>query len=247
MRGPTAGAALAAMERLPILSFEEIGTKGITILAPHPDDESLGCGGLIRAARDRDVPVTIVVLSDGTGSHPGSSSYPAERLRALREAEALAAAGVLGVPSDNVHFLRLPDRFVPSGGPAAEAAVAQLADHIRRSGSDFVAVTWEEDPHCDHKAAASLARAACTLTSTRLFAYPIWGRTLLPDAEVTALPGNGFRLDIRNELAAKQKAIAAHRSQTTDLIADDPNGFTLTPELLSLFETSCEVYLEMQL
>lgn len=245
MSGPTAGEALAAMERFPILSFEEIGPKAILIIAPHPDDESLGCGGLIRAARDRGVPVCIVILSDGTGSHPGSSAYPADRLRALRESEALTAASLLGVASGDVHFLRLPDRFVPSEGAAAEPVVGRLAELVRSSESDFVAVTWGEDPHCDHKAAASLAQAACTHTSARLFCYPIWGRTLPADADVKALPGKGFRLDIRNERTAKREAVAAHRSQTTDLITDDPNGFTLTPELLSLFDTSYEVYVEV--
>ena len=247
MSRPTAAEALAAMEGLPLLSFEEIGAKSITIIAPHPDDESLGCGGLIRAARDRDVPVTIVILSDGIGSHPGSSSYPPDRLRALRETEALAAARLLGVASPDVHFLRLPDRFVPGEGPAAAPVIGHLVELIRSSGSDFVAVTWDEDPHCDHKAAASLARAACTGASARLFAYPIWGRTLPPGADVKVIPRDGFRLDIRNERAPKREAVAAHRSQTTDLISDDPNGFTLTPALLSLFDTSCEFYLEVSL
>lgn len=247
MSRPTAGEALAAMQRLPLLSFEEIGTTGITIIAPHPDDESLGCGGLISAARERDVPVTIVILSDGTGSHPASSSYPPARLRALREAEALAAARLLGVAADDVHFLRLPDRFVPSDGAAADPVIDGLANLIRSSASDVVAVTWEEDPHCDHKAAAALARSACRGTSARLFAYPIWGLTLPPDAAIKALPCNGFRLDIRNERAAKRAAVAAHRSQTTDLITDDPSGFTLTPAHLSLFDTPCEVYLEVSL
>ncbi|MEP9380637.1 PIG-L deacetylase family protein [Aquabacter sp. CN5-332] len=232
------------MEHLPFLSFEEIGARSIAIIAPHPDDESLGCGGLIRAARDRGVPVCIIILSDGTGSHPGSPSYPPERLKTLRETEARLAASALGVPSDNVHFLRLPDRFVPGDGPAAEAVVEILVKILRLTESDFIAVTWDEDPHCDHKAAAALARAACAALPARLFAYPIWGRTLSPDAPVTAVTRKGFRLRIDNELPAKRAAISAHLSQTTDLIADDPNGFRLTPDLLALFEVPYEIYVE---
>ncbi len=244
MSKTTAAQALAAMEDLPLFRFEDIKARSITIIAPHPDDESLGCGGLIRAARDRGIPVGIVIVSDGTGSHPGSPSYSADGLRALRETEARLAATELGVPQDNVHFLRLPDRFVPSDGPSAEAAVDILNEIIRVSESDFVAVTWGEDPHCDHKAAAALARAACAKSSARLFAYPIWGRVLPPDAPVKAI-SHGFRLNVEGEMAAKRKAIAAHLSQTSNLIEDDPNGFRLTPDQLALFDAPYEIYLEM--
>ena len=89
---------LRALERLPWRDRDEIvGAAPLLVLAPHPDDESLGCGGLIAesCARGRDVHVAI--LTDGTGSHPSSPSYPAPRLRALRQREALAAVEALGL------------------------------------------------------------------------------------------------------------------------------------------------------
>jgi hypothetical protein len=53
----------------------------------------------------------------------------------------------------------------------------------------------------------------------------------------------GWRLDTTRHLPAKRRAIAAHRSQTTDLIDDDPNGFRLPDEFLALFTRPFEVFL----
>ena len=59
--------ALAAMMDMPLLSFGQLAIRGLIVVAPHPDDESLGCGGLIAAATAEDIPVRIVVVSDGAG------------------------------------------------------------------------------------------------------------------------------------------------------------------------------------
>ena len=56
----------------------------------------------------------------------------------------------------------------------------------------------------------------------------------------------GWRLDVRAALPLKEAAIAAHRSQTTDLIADDPGGFRLLPQVLAHFTRPWEIFLEEQ-
>ncbi|MFZ1431665.1 MAG: PIG-L family deacetylase [Geminicoccaceae bacterium] len=73
--------------------------RGVVVVAPHPDDESLGCGGLIAACCAHGIEVRLLVLSDGTGSHPNSRRYPADRLRDLREAELEQATSILGLPA----------------------------------------------------------------------------------------------------------------------------------------------------
>ncbi|MEH1898605.1 MAG: hypothetical protein V7K94_25515 [Nostoc sp.] len=79
----------------------------------------------------------------------------------------------------------------------------------------------------------------------RLIEYPIWDwdsdqRESLPGSlEVTTC-----RLNISAVVEFKQQAIAAYRSQTTDLIDDDPDGFRLTPEMLANFTHPWEVYIE---
>ncbi|AWN46760.1 PIG-L family deacetylase [Methylobacterium terrae] len=241
-----ADAFLAAAEALPVRSLREIvPSGGIVVVAPHPDDESLGCGGLIAEACARGVPVRLVVVSDGVGSHPNSPSHPPERLRSLRESETLAAAAALGLSAEHVAFLRLPDRFVPASGPEAEAAAGAIAAAARSCGAGALFVTWAHDPHCDHGASAAIAGLARTLLGgVALHAYPVWGWTLPPATEVGA-PPRGARLAIHPHRDAKAAAIAAHRSQTTDLIADDPDGFRLEPAMLARFGREHEIFLEI--
>lgn len=235
---------LRAAEQLPLVDLAQIvGTGGLVVVAPHPDDESLGCGGLIAAARAAGHEVRIVVVSDGVGSHPNSLTHPPARLRCLRREEARAAAAALGVAADEIIFLDLPDRYVPSMGPVADAAAARIVEIARSIDAGALFVTWEHDPHVDHHAAHAIAWAAAReLAPARLFAYPIWGWELPGGTEVGD-PPRGMRLDITRQLPAKQAAVGAHRSQTTELISDDA-GFCLRPEVLQRFDRPYEIYLE---
>lgn len=241
-----ADAFFAALDRLPVASLDAIlGTGGLVVVAPHPDDESLGCGGLIALASAANRPVRLVVLSDGCGSHTHSLLYPPERLRALREVETLTAVAELGLASDTVRFLRLPDARVPSKGPQAEAAAESIVEAAQTCAAGAVCVTWGHDPHCDHQAAAAIvALARPRLIGARIFAYPVWGHTLPAEADVGAAP-SGVRLDVTGAIAAKRQAVARHASQTTALIADDPEGFRLEPAMIDRLCGCYEPFIEM--
>jgi LmbE family N-acetylglucosaminyl deacetylase len=236
---------LAAAEALPFVGLDAlVGSGGLVVVAPHPDDESLGCGGLIAAARAQGRPVRLVVVSDGCGSHPNSRAYPPARLRALREAETRDAAAALGLPAADVQFLGLPDARVPGTGPQAAAAARAIAAAAHAVGAGAVFVTWRHDPHCDHAAAAALVDLARpAMPGVRVLAYPVWGWTLPAQTEVGP-PPRGARLDVTANLAAKARAVAAHRSQTTGLIDDDPTGFRLDATMLARFARPFEIFLE---
>jgi LmbE family N-acetylglucosaminyl deacetylase len=228
-----ADAFLEAADRLPPADLETlVGPGGLVVVAPHPDDESLGCGGLIAAACAAKRDVRLVVVSDGCGSHTHSALYPPERLRDLREAETLRAVAVLGLAPEHVTFLRLPDAHVPSDGPRAEAAAGAVIGAAQACRAGAVFVTWRHDPHCDHKAAAAIvALARGRMPGVRIYEYPVWGWTLPPETEVGPAP-EGLCLDVSAFRATKAKAVAAHASQTTDLISDDPTGFRLEPAMI---------------
>ncbi len=235
---------LREMRGLPVAGLEAlIGEGPLLVLAPHPDDESLGCGGAIAEARARGQAVFVAVVTDGTASHPKSKVYPAARLQALREEEVRAAVAELGVPSSCLTFLGLPDGRAPHRGPAFDRAAATLTGLARSQGVGTVCATWRHDPHPDHLATYRLGRAVATAAGIRLLCYPVWGwtlsaRTWLPRGEL-----DGFRVDIGARLEAKRRAVACHHSQIPGLIDDDPGGFTMSHEFRSIFDQRYETFL----
>ena len=237
---------------LPLYPAAQVTNWGPTVVvAPHPDDESIGCGGAIALLRQRDIPVRVLFVSDGTGSHPTSRSHPPDVLRALREAEALAALALLGVRAEQTTFLREPDRFVPrDGSPGFDAAVGRVVEVLRGwigSVAATILVPWRRDPHCDHRASWELIQAAVAATglNVTVVEYPVWVSELgAPEDFPPAEEMHAWRLDISTVIAIKRAAITTHRSQTTDLIDDDPGGFRLTPRLLTRFTVPWEIFIE---
>ena len=236
---------LAAAAELPLGTLADvIDGGGLVVVAPHPDDESLGCGGLIAEACATGIDVRLIVVSDGVGSHPNSRRYPPAQLRSLREEETCRAAAALGLARSAIRFLRLPDRNVPTQGAAAEAASDTIVAAARACNAHAICVTWRHDPHCDHAASACLVDAARDkLGGIRVLAYPIWGWNLPAGTEVGG-PPTGLRIDISRHLRAKVAAISAHRSQTTNLIDDDPEGFRLAPEMIARLTVRHEILLD---
>src|ERR1700677_2278394 len=236
----TASDVITAMETLPDAEIETIlGGERPLILAPHADDESLGCGGLITACCERGQQPVVAILTDGAASHPGSRQYPPERLRQLRAQEARQAVATLGLSSDNLVFFNYPDTALPPGQAISE----RIAIVARDRGCSVMLAPWLHDPHCDHEAAAILAREAARRAPCRLLSYPVWGWLLPPDHPLPVKHVAGYKLSIAKHLQAKRSAVAAHASQYSALINDSPEGFRLPPELLSVFERPYEVFL----
>ena len=235
---------LADSIRLPFRSLTS--QESVLVVAPHPDDETLGCGGEIALLRSQNCPVWVLVVSDGTQSHPRSRKYPAPVLQQLRQQETLDALTILGVDQEAVTFLRLLDGAV-STLATLEQYQAECRDYLKAIAPKTIFLPWRHDPHSDHRATWQLIHSAIAdlKFSPRLIEYPIWDwdsdqSNGLPDsAQIMS-----WRLDIKSVVSLKQRAIAAYRSQITDLIDDDPEGFRLTPEMLANFTRPWEVYFE---
>lgn len=241
---------LADPQSLPLYPKTTVAEFGTTlIVAPHPDDETLGCGGAIALLAQFGHPVQVLVISDGTASHPNSRKYPEPKLRSLREQETLNALKLLGIKRSALTFLGLKDSAVPTpGNTGFEQAVAQCQTYLTALTPATICLPWRRDPHADHRASWQIMAQAISnlLISPRILEYPIWSWEQIEDHDLpTPQQVQAWRLDISSVLPQKLAAIAQYRSQTTDLIDDDPDGFQLTPEVLAHFDRNWELYLEV--
>lgn len=240
---------LAAPEKLELKPPETVLSWGKTlIVAPHPDDESLGCGGAIALLREFDAEVFVLVLSDGTLSHPNSKKFPPGKLRDLREDEIKKALKVLGVSPNCIEFFRYKDRCVPNENSENwQEAAERCLEYLAELKPETILVPWRRDPHPDHRAAFQLFNYAKqkNLTAIKILEYPIWLWEIAEtDDAPRAVEVAAWRLDIKKVQDKKQRAIGKHKSQITDLIDDDAEGFRLSPEVLENFMIDWEVYLE---
>ncbi len=215
------------------------------VIAAHPEDESLGCGGAIALLRRLGVDVRVLVLSDGPRASAQSRRIPSGVLRQAREREALAALEILGVPAHAAAFLRLEERAVPGADmPGFDEVAALCRSHLASFAPSTVLLPWRGEPHHDYRAAWQLVEAARAglRRPPRLIEYPVWmwgtEGSWLPHADEV----RAWRLDIRPAQAQKHAAIAAYRSQ---LIASERGGgFGLSVEMLTHAGYPWELFLE---
>jgi N-acetylglucosamine malate deacetylase 1 len=215
------------------------------IIAPHADDETFGCGGIIALKRRQGVPVTVVIVTDGAASHPDRN--PAE-LIAERQAEALAATAHLGVPASEVVFINGPDGQLTSLPPDQHAAIVNtIANLLTAKQPTEVYAPRSDDRHPDHEATNRLVRQAIAQASNTagpapkitLLEYPVW---LLWWAPV-GLPASAMNLDSARRIdigpAARQKAdaIAVYHSQLPSMPRNFMAQFTGGFELFFVAET----------
>lgn len=220
--------------------------RRLLVIAPHPDDESLGCGGLIARTIAAQGAVCTVFVTDGGASHPGSQAWPRERLATQRKQEALAALAALGAGAGPRLFLDLRDADMPAeGAPAWTDAVERLTTCIDAFQPDLALLPWRRDPHRDHRDSWRLATEAIRRSGGRpdVLEYAIWLDEL---GAAEDFPHGGeatlITFDIAAFVAHKRAAVAAHASQTTDLIDDDPGGFRLTSETIARLCQSIETF-----
>lgn len=237
-------ASLTTATNFPLRSVSTINPGRVLIVAPHPDDETLGCGGAIAMLRSHNYPVQVLVVSDGTLSHPRSRKFPAPVLRQLREQETINALNILGVESDKVTFLRLPDGAIADH---LDSTMIQVKSYLETIVPTTIFLPWRCDPHPDHRATWGLFdRALLSLPiSPRRIEYPIWDWDTEQRGMVeTTIKVIGWRLETSDVRGLKQTAIAQYRSQITNLIDDDPEGFRLTAEMLANFAQPWELFFE---
>ncbi|MBI4776489.1 MAG: PIG-L family deacetylase [Deltaproteobacteria bacterium] len=174
--------------------------KRVLVVAPHPDDDIIGCGGaLIRHVRAGD-PVRVVFLTRGDkGDFTGrfGAEYPA-----VREAEARDAARLIGV--HDLEFLPYRDREVRPDAPLVRDLSAALSTHQ----AGLVYGPSPTEAHPDHRAAAKALWTAAAHCD-----FPI--RVAFYETSAPLKPT--VLVDISDIMEMKMEALHRHRSQLMDV------------------------------
>lgn len=215
----------------------------VLIVAPHADDETLGCAAVMLRAVRAGRRVGVVIVSDGSQSVQSATISP-QRLAALRVDEAVAAVSVLGVAKDSVWFLGFPDsRLNESQGDIADALLARIASWQPAE----VFVPYGIDGHRDHRAVAaaidllvSAGKIACPV-----YEYPVWFWPWQALRHL-AMPRRLMRLrrvSTAGCLPSKRQAMLSYRSQLENFTGE-PGAWFLEPRMLANFFKANELFFE---
>lgn len=168
--------------------------KRVLVIAPHCDDESLGCGGTLHKHHLQGHDITAVFMTDG--SMCDSPNGIQETIEA-RKIEAEQAGKILGI--NQRIFLGHPDRQLRANEPA----IRQMEDIFEKISPDIVYLPFYLDNHPDHMETARICLSALHRrpVKTVLF-YELW-TTLIPNRLV----------DISKTVENKMEAIRVYRSQ----------------------------------
>jgi LmbE family N-acetylglucosaminyl deacetylase len=207
------------------------------VLAPHPDDETLGVGGSLASWAADGVEILVVAVTDGEGSHPDSPTLTPEELAARRQDERRRAMDELGFGGATILRAELPDGHVARHRDA-------LRDYLLRVvvPGDTVLAPIPGDGHPDHDAVAEVAREAATCRGAAVWHYAVWlWHWATP--EDPAIPHDGAVAVTlpRSAYEAKQAAVACFTTQIEPLSDDARDAAVLPPDVLARLMREVEV------
>jgi len=196
--------------------------KKIIVFAPHPDDETLGCGGTIAKRISEGCEVLAVVMTDGRYAFLNvldiDSDPTPEELKAIRKEEVKRATEILGVPEENLIFLDFVDRTLENNEEEAEEKVAEILSKNRPMEVYF---PYKRDGHPDHRAAYRIVRNSIRKSgiSALMYQYSITHKYArigaIVDVFLNFLRLNILRVDVSKFLLLKEAALKEFKSELT--------------------------------
>ena len=235
-----AASGLAGLAALP-LSPQELGAMRFVVLAAHPDDESLGAGGLLALLASAGADVEVLLCTAGEGSHPDSATTTPARLGAVRRKEFGAAMELLGL-AGRWQFLGLPDGGLNERLPEMCTLLREAI--ARRPGPPqqvALVAPYRADGHADHDALGTAAASIAREAGHALLEYPIWYWLWASPEDPAWQSWVRLPLD-RNHQAAKRAALELHTSQIRPLSALAGDGALLGEEFLEHFHRPFETF-----
>ena len=212
----------------------------VVVVAAHPDDETLGAGGLLAELAAAGRPAEIVVVTDGAASHPGSSTLGVADLRRRRVEEVRRALDLLS-PSSRVTLLGHEDGAVLEHRDDVARNLRELVEAERPP--DVLVAPWRGDGHRDHRVVGEICAALAAELGARLVEYPIWmWHWGTPDD--AAVPWEQMRsltLSDRSVIL-KRRAVATHVTQVQAASSAPVDAAPLHPDFLEAFDRDDEVF-----
>ena len=201
------------LDNLPVINTQSIIPAGAraVVIAPHPGDEVVTCGGLLQLFANLGHPLQLISVTDGSASYPGSQLWPEKRLSVFRPQESVDALRRLGLPMHSLKWIR---------GGFADTALAeretQLAHFIARylRPEDVLFSTWREDGDVDHDTVGRASAKAAQMVGARLCELPFWAWhwPVRDQGQIPWHRAHKVRLDSWT-IARKRHAIHAYASQ----------------------------------
>lgn len=199
---------LSARARL--LTDSDLSESAI-VFSPHYDDECLGCGGTLIRKKAAGAALTLVHMTDGTGSH--RDAILAEELRRIRFAEGDAAALALGIPTDDVVHFEFPETRLAK---LFDDAVERVLVLLKKLRPKSVFVPFRGEPWLwseDHLATTRSVFAALRIYDQRvtIYEYPIWYWFQWPWVRPSLRRRKEARIILRNSVALRRGAFGVKR------------------------------------
>jgi LmbE family N-acetylglucosaminyl deacetylase len=236
---------LSARSRRMVLS----STGPTLVLAPHMDDEALGCGGFMAGRIASGAELHVAYFTDGAAGLGPDSPVPPGELARIRQTEARTAMATLGLAENCLHFLNAPDgrlkHFTESERLHWRSALMKLLSDLRPAE---ILLPGRADGSSEHEALFALLASAVKESglSVRVLEFPVWSwwnpRFLWSFAWKSE---RVWRVPVAPYASTKAKLLRSYPSQTT--IQPHRGEAALSPDFLASFHSPDEFFFESRL
>lgn len=239
-----------SLEKITICPTSEVYKWATTlVVATHPDNEIMGCGGAIALLREMGYRVHVLIMCDTPLSCKDDHYLSLEFQKDLRKLEAENAMSILGVSHESITFLDLKASMVPGKDQDGFDEVVRLCrNKIADFIPDTVLLPWRHDEHKDHMAVWQIMEQALLQES---YAFNLIEYTLKPwvrEEQLKMLYSSElspWRLDNKPVLEHKIEAISKYYNRLIDLLHDEVQSDQMfSSEALSYITHPWEIYLQ---
>lgn len=218
------------------------------VFAPHPDDETLACGGTLAGKMIKGENVYIIVMTDGRNAYKSALNIwenpTPEEVKVVRKNEIKEAAKVLGIKVDHIVFLDFEDGTLNDNKAKAKELVKYCL--IKLKPTDIF-VPQEEDLHQDHSSTNGIVLSAVKELGLDLdvYEYMIWAEEVQFFRDVPKHL-HLVEIDISKTFHLKMKAITMYKSQM-DILFPSQTRPILEDAFLSNFKKDIEYFLRYRI